>query len=726
MDPLVDEFKALLDVHVNAWMFACLCVGVLAVVVAFVLHHRVVRSDDGPEAMQRVGRAIHVGARAYARTHLAAVTVVAALGAVALIFAFNRAGDAWMTALAFLVGCVGSTLAGVLGLRVAAIGGVRAAQAASTKGLSAALRKAYACGAAAALFAIGIGVASLAALYLGANEPRRLFAFALGASAAALVARVGGGVFAKAADVGLSLAIRADQDVPDDAPNNPGVVADDVGDDVGDVLGMGADLFESFAGAALAAMALGAGAKAWVEQHGSTENRAAFEGLAAGPATLVLYPVALFAVGVLAALLAAPFVKTENERHVRAALQRSVMIGAVLFTAGAVAVTFTLGLEKPEVTQALTGAGRVVEESWRYNHPIGVLLAVLVGLALGFALGRLAEWHTSEYRPPVRRLAEDSAAGPATNVLAGMALGMASCAWPAALIALAAGVSYYLAGAYGIALAAVGLLSTFAAPFAVHAFGPVAENACGIGEMVRLGPDTRRRTDALDAAAATTAPTGKAYATGAAALVVLALFAAYRETFDRLHPEAPLSLDVFDVRVQMGLLLGAMLPFLFTSHCIRAVGRVARTLSEQIVKHFRETRPLDDDAPSPDHAAFVAGGARRAIRRIGAAALVAIGAPIVGGFSPLGARGLAAMLLGAMLSGVMLAFTLTNAGAAWDNAKRYVASGVFGGKGSPAYKATVTGDVVGDPMKDAAGPGLHVLIKLMTILSLVLLPLFPG
>jgi K(+)-stimulated pyrophosphate-energized sodium pump len=244
--------------------------------------------------------------------------------------------------------------------------------------------------------------------------------------------------------------------------------------------------------------------------------------------------------------------------------------------------------------------------------------------------------------------------------------------------------------------------------------------------MVRLGPDTRRRTDALDAAAATTAAMGKAYATGAAALVALALFAAFRETFDRLHPEAPLRLDIYDVRVQIGLLLGAMLPYLFSSYCIRAVGRVARALSEQIVKHFRESRPLDSDGPPPDYEKFVAGGARRAVRRIGAAALVAFGAPIVCGFSPLGARGLAAMLLGAMVSGTMLAFTLTNAGAAWDNAKRYVASGVFGGKGSPAYRATVCGDVVGDPMKDAAGPGLHVLIKLMAILSLVLLPLFPG
>jgi K(+)-stimulated pyrophosphate-energized sodium pump len=244
--------------------------------------------------------------------------------------------------------------------------------------------------------------------------------------------------------------------------------------------------------------------------------------------------------------------------------------------------------------------------------------------------------------------------------------------------------------------------------------------------MVRMGPDTRRRTDALDAAAATTSAMGKSYATGAAALTALALLAAFREAYDRLHPTAPLRLELGDVQVQLGLVLGAMVPFLFSSYCIRAVGRVARTLSEQIVQHFRDTRPLGEEAPPPNHTRFVAGGARRAIRRTGPAALLAIGTPILCGFSPIGARGLAGLIVGATLSATMLAFTLNNAGSAWDNAKRYVASGVFGGKGSPAYRAAVTGDVVGDPMKDVAGPGLHTLLKLIAVLALVLLPFFPA
>ncbi len=728
MDPIVDATRELLDVHVNAWMAACLGVGVLAIIVAWVLHARLVGRDEGSDAMKRAGRAIHLGVRGFLRAHLAALAALALAGTVLLLFAFNRTGEAWTTALAFSAGCVGSGLAGVLGLRVVTASGARTAQAAASRGLGAALRTSHMAAAAAALYVIGFAVVSIAALHLGTGDPRRLLAFGLGASVTALVARVAGGIFAKAADVGLHLAVRANQDIPDDDTRNPGVVADDAGDCVESVAGMGADLYESFAAASLAAMSLGAFAWSAVEKSGNSDVRSAIEGLDAGPATLVLFPVTLFAAGIVAALLAAPFVKTENERKIGAALQRSTMVGAVLFTAGAAALTFALGLARPEVTQALTGAAREADEPWRYNGPAGVLWAVLAGLVLGLALGRIAEWNTSQDRPPARKVAEESEAGPPANVLSGLALGMASCVWPSLAIALTAGVAHYMAGVYGVSLAAVGLLATLAVPFAVHAFGAAAENACGVAEIVRLGPDARRRTDALDAAAAATAAMGKSYATGATALTSLALLATFREVYDRLHPGAAshLRLDLADVQVQLGLIVGAALPFLFSSFCIRAVGRVARTLADQIVNEFKESRPLGGEAPQPNHTKFVAGGARRAIRRAVPAALLAIGAPIVVGFSPLGARGLAAMLVGATLTATTLAFTLTNAGTAWDNAKRYVASGVFGGKGSPAYRAAVTGDVVGDPMKDAAGPGLHTFIKLMALLSLVLLPFFPA
>jgi K(+)-stimulated pyrophosphate-energized sodium pump len=531
MDPVVDAAKELLDVRVNAWMASCLGVGVLAIIVATVIHARLVGKPQGSDAMQRAGRAIHVGARAFLRTHLAALATTALVGAVVLLFAFNRAGDAWTNVLAFLVGSLGSGLAGLFGTRAAAAGGVRTAQAASTKGLGAALKTAYASGAAAALYSMGFAVASIAGLYLGTADPRRIFAFALGASVAALLARVGGGIFAKAADVAVSLAIRADQEIPDDSQSNPGVVADDVGDLAGDVTGMGADLYESFAGAVLAAMTLGAGVWASVEKSGKADAREAVDTfLAAGPATLVLYPVTLFAAGIVAALVAALFVKTESERRVGAALHRSIMVGGVLLTAGAAALTAVLGLAEPRITQVFTGAGRDADETWRYTGPYGAFLAVVAGIVLGVALGRIAEWQTSENRPPARRLAEESAAGPPTNVLAGLALGMASCAWPAVMITVAAGVAHYMAGAYGVALAAVGLLATFAIPFAVHAFGAVAENACGIAEIVRMGPETRGRAEALDAAAATTAVMGRSYATGAAALTVFALLAALRQT----------------------------------------------------------------------------------------------------------------------------------------------------------------------------------------------------
>lgn len=727
MDPLVDATKELLDVRVNAWMASCLGVGVLAILVAAILHARLTGKSGAPEALQRAGRALESGTRAFLRTNLATLAVVMVLGSVVLLFAFNASGDGWIDALAFFVGCAGSALAGLLGTRAAAAGGARAAQAASTKGLGAALRSAYAAGAAAALFTAGFGVVAVAGLFLGFGDPRRIFAFALGASFAALVARVGGGIFAKASDVAVSLALRTDQEIPDDSQSNPGVVADDVGDLAGDVTGMGADLFESFAGAVLAAMALGAGVWASVEKAGKADVRGPIESLmTAGPSTLVLFPVTLFAAGILAALVAALFVKTDSERRIGAALNHSVMIAGVLLTAGAAALTSSLGLADPRITQLLTGAGRDADEAWRYTGPAGAFLAVLAGLVLGIALSRVSEWQTSENRPPARRLAEESAAGPPTNVLAGLALGMASCAWPAVLIAVAAGVAYYMAGAYGVALAAVGLLATLAAPLAVHAFGAVAENTCGLAEVVRMGPETRRRTEAIDAAAATTSVRGKSYATAAATLTVFALLAALRQAWDRAHPAAPLRLDLGDVQVQLGLVVGAMVPFLFSSMCIRAVNRVALALAGQIVTHCRETRSLGEEAPPPDHAKFVAGGARRAIRRLGGAALVAIGTPLLCGFSPLGVRGLAAALVGATLSATMLAFTLIHAGAAWDNAKRYVASGVHGGKGSPAYRAAVTGDVVGDPMKGAAGPGLHTLVKLMALLALVLLPFFPG
>jgi K(+)-stimulated pyrophosphate-energized sodium pump len=726
MDHAVDATKELLDVPVNAWMASCLGVGVFAIIVAIVIHARLAGKDRNTDPIQNAGRAIHLGARGFLRTHLAALAAAALVGALVLLFAFNRAGDAWTVVLAFLVGCLGSGLAGLLATRAAAAGGVRAAQAASKKGLGAALRTAYAPGAAAAFFTAGFAVASVAGLYLGTSDPRRFLAFALGASVTALLARVGGGIFAKASDVAVSLAIRADQDIPDDDLSNPGVVADDVGDLAGDVTGMGADLYESFACAVLAAMTLGTGVWAAVEKAGKADPRDAVESLlAAGPATFVLYPVALFAAGIVAALVAALFVKTDSERRIGTVLHRSVTVGGVLLMAGAAALTKTLGLAEPRITQVLTGAGRDADDPWRYTGPAGALCAVLAGLALGIALGRVAEWSTSENRPPARRLAEESAAGPPTNVLAGLALGMASCAWPAVMIAVTAGVAYYTAGAYGVALAAVGLLAMFAVSFAVHAFGAVAENACGIAEIVRMGPDARRRAEAIDAAAATTAVNGKAFATGAAALTAFALLAVLRQTWDRLHPTQTLRLDLGDVQVQLGLVLGAMVPFLFSSLCIRAVNRVAAALGGQIVERFRESRP-GGDGPAPDHAKFVAGGARRAIRRLWPAALLAIGAPVVCGFSPLGVRGLAAMLVGATLSATMLAFTLVHAGAAWDNAKRYVASGVFGGKGSPAYRAAVTGDVVGDPMKDAAGPGLHTLVKLMIVLAIVLLPFFPG
>ena len=400
MDPVVDAARELLAVRVNAWMASCLGIGVLAIVVGFVLHARICALDEGSEPIRKAGRAIHLGVRGFLGTHVTALACAALAGSVVMLVVFQRTGDGWTNALAFFVGCAGSALAGLLATRTADAGGARAAHAASTRGLCAALRTAYLSGAAGGLFTIGFGVVSVTGLYLGTGDPHRIVAFALGASVAALFGRVGGGILAKSADVGLSLAIRADQEIPDDSASNPGVIADDVGDLAGDVTGMGADLFESFAASVVASMALGAGAFAM--KAGRPDLQAAVKGLAAEDATLVLFPVAIFATGIVAALLAALFVKTENERKVGAALQRSVMVGALLLAAGAAALTVALGLAEPKVTQALTASGRQAAESWRYNGPFGVLLAVLAGLVLGIVLGRIAEWNTSEGRPPAR------------------------------------------------------------------------------------------------------------------------------------------------------------------------------------------------------------------------------------------------------------------------------------------------------------------------------------
>ena len=727
MDPIVDAVKALLDVPVNAWMAACLGAGVLAVLTALVLRARLAGREAATEGLQRVGRAVRSGVRGFARTQLVVLAGVAVLGAAAIAWTKRDEGAA-SAALVFALGCVVPTLASILALRAAAAGGTRCVHAASARGLSASLRTAYASGMVAALLSAGFALIAITALFLGTADPGRLVPFALGGSAAALVVRVGGGIFAKSADVGMSLAVRAEREVPDDDDANPGVIADDVGDAVGDVAGMGADLHESLAVAAAAAMALGAGAAAWADKSAKPELRDAIAGLAAGPSTLVLFPVTVLAAGVVASLVAAPFAKTENERKVGSVLHRTTMVGALLFTAGAATLTFVLGLAQPEVTQALTGGAHFAERPWRYDGPAGVLWAVLAGLVLGLGLGRHAEWCSSDARSPARRLAEQSQGGPSVNVLAGFALGFASCGWQALMIAAAAGVAYFMAGSYGIALAATGLLGTMVVQHAASGFGAVAANARGIAEIVRAGPETRRRTEALDAAASATGATGRAFATGAAAMTSLALLAVVRDTWEQLHPSVAggLRLGLGDIQVQLGLLVGAMLPFLFAATCVGAVSRVATVLSEQIVRTYRDNRPLGDRAEPPDHMRFVAAGTRNSFRRAAPAALIAVGAPVLCAFSPLGVPGLYAMLVGAIVTGTMLAIALGTAGVAWDNARRYVASGVFGGKGSTAYRAAVTGDVVGDPMKDAAAPGLHTLIKLMTMIGLVLVPFLAG
>ena len=648
-----------------------LIVALVGVVFVVVQLGRVLRQDTGTKAMQDIAAAIQEGAAAFLNreyTFLAGfVVVVAAIVAVWLD---------WQTAVSFVLGAFASAAAGYLGMFTAVRANVRTA-AAAQRSLNEGLRVAFSSGSIMGMSVVSFSLIGLTVLYfLFDGNITYITGFGFGASSIALFARVGGGIYTKAADVGADLVGKVEKGIPEDDPRNPAVIADNVGDNVGDVAGMGADLFESYSGSIIAAAALGA--------------------TVAGGVGITL-PFLVAAVGIIASLIGTFLVSTKEgatQHDLLATLRRAI------YGASALVLIFTA------IVIAMTGAG------WN------LFLVVVVGLVAGNGIGYFTEYYTSYTEKPTQGIAKASETGSATLIIQGLAVGMVSTVAPVLIVAVAIILALGLGGAetglYAVALAGVGMLSTLGVTLATDAYGPVADNAGGIAEMSHLPPEVRERTDALDSLGNTTAATGKGFAIGSAVLTALALMAAYIKAAG-LEPS---DLSLLDSEMIPGLLIGAMLPYLFAALTMTAVGKAAYEIVMEVRRQFKEIPGLMEGTGKPDYKQCVDISTRSALREMVIPGALAVVVPLLVGFI-LGKEAVAGMLVGAIASGFMLAVMMANAGGAWDNAKKWIETGVLGGKGSDAHKAAVVGDTVGDPFKDTSGPALNILIKLMSIVSLV-------
>ncbi len=687
--------------------------GALALLFALWKARWVGRQAAGNERMQEISGYIREGAMAFLGREYKVLAIFVLLVAAALGVANHLSGDAhWWVAVSFVVGATCSALAGFFGMRVATRANVRTAHAAETS-INRALGVAFSGGAVMGMCVVGLGLLGLGLLFLlyremfgmEVGDPREgigavissLSGFSLGASSIALFARVGGGIYTKAADVGADLVGKVEAGIPEDDPRNPAVIADLVGDNVGDVAGMGADLFESYVGAVLSAMVLGA---VWIVPMSHAHPDFQYG--------LVLLPGILAGVGIVCSILGTFFVRTREGGNPQAALNLGTFLadGAMI-----VAAYFVIHALVP---------GRIASEEGLVIDANRLFAATAGGLVAGLLIGLITEYYTAEARGPARRIAQAAEMGAATNIIKGLATGMASTTAPLLLIALATWLSYEFAGLYGIALAGLGMLSTTGIQLAVDAYGPIADNSGGIAEMSGLPKEVRGRTDKLDAVGNTTAAIGKGFAIGSAALTALALFAAFRTQMDLG------SVQLTDPVVMAGLFVGGMFPFLFASFAMNAVGQAAQSMIAEVRRQFREIPGLLDgkEGVRADYARCVDISTAAAIRRMVLPGLLAVAAPVVMGL--IDVRALTGLLAGATVTGVLLAIFMANAGGAWDNAKKHIEGGAFGGKGSPAHKAAVVGDTVGDPFKDTAGPSMNILIKLMCVVSLVIAPLLKA
>ena len=678
--------------------------GIAALVMALVVFRNVMAAPAGNERMAELARAIQEGAKAFLVTEYKLLAIFVVVVAGALYALGDEMGGGIHTVTAFLAGAIASATAGWAGMYTATRAAVRTTEAARI-GLGPALKIAFGSGTVMGMTVVGLGVLGIS-LFVYLNSPsgeiigevglQHVLGFSFGASSIALFARVGGGIYTKAADVGADLVGKVEAGIPEDDPRNPATIADNVGDNVGDVAGMGADLFESYVGSIIAAMTLGAAAM-----------------LSDGADGLIALPLALSGCGIFASIIGTLFVKTNDESKIHSALFNGLIIASIILLAFAWFLTNKAGLD--------FGAG--------YTG-MGLFWAIFAGLASGVIIGKITEYYTAFEYKPVQNIAQQSETGEATNIIAGLGVGMKSTALPVLVICATIGVAYNYGGIYGIALAAVGMLSTLGISLGVAAYGPVADNAGGMAEMAGLPAEVRERTDALDAVGNTTAAVGKGFAIGSATLTALAFFSAYGTLAEKLIGEKiaegavmdPFTLAITEPNVVIGMLIGAMLPFLFGAMTMEAVGRAAFSMIEEVRRQFREIPGILEGTGKPDYAACVAISTKGSLKEMVLPGLLAIAAPIlVGLFS---VQMLGGLLAGSLASGVMMALFMANAGGAWDNAKKYIEKGHHGGKGSDPHKAAVVGDTVGDPFKDTSGPSLNILLKLMSVVSLLLLPFF--